>query len=100
MGWFGPRGLASVVFGLLALERGIPQARTVLATVTVTVTLSVFLHGLTSAPLVAAYHRWYMAAQAPRATALAEAALAHVPRRPRHDASTPDGGLAADAADP
>ena len=59
MGWFGPRGLASVVFGLLALERGVPDSRTLLATVVVTVGLSVFLHGLTAKPLVAAYHRWY-----------------------------------------
>jgi len=61
MGWFGPRGLASVVFGLLALERGVPEMRTLLTTVVVTVSLSVFLHGLTSVPLVAAYHRWYEA---------------------------------------
>jgi sodium/hydrogen antiporter len=99
MGWFGPRGLASVVFALLALERGIPQARTVLATVTVTVALSVFLHGLTSAPLVAAYHRWYMAALARRPTGLTEAAPARVPRRPRRsDPGTPEEGLAVDAA--
>jgi len=59
MGWFGPRGLASVVFGLLALERGVPEAHTLLATVVVTVGMSVFLHGLTSLPFVARYHDWY-----------------------------------------
>jgi len=59
IGWFGPRGLASVVFALLALERGVPEAPTLIATVVVTVGLSVFLHGLTSVPLVASYHRWY-----------------------------------------
>jgi NhaP-type Na+/H+ or K+/H+ antiporter len=61
VGWFGPRGLASIVFGLIALERGIPDARTLLTTVMVTVLLSVFLHGLSSVPLVAAYNRWYAA---------------------------------------
>lgn len=61
MGWFGPRGLASVVFGLLALEAGVPDADVLLATVVVTVGLSVFLHGLTATPLVGAYHRWYAA---------------------------------------
>lgn len=61
MGWFGPRGLASVVFGLLALEEGVPDADVLLATVVVTVGLSVFLHGLTATPLVAVYHRWYAA---------------------------------------
>jgi NhaP-type Na+/H+ or K+/H+ antiporter len=59
MGWFGPRGLASVVFALLVLERGVPEQQTLLTTVVVTVALSVVLHGLTSVPLVGAYHRWY-----------------------------------------
>lgn len=58
MGWFGPRGLASVVFGLQAFERDIPHAATLLSTVVVTVGLSVFAHGLTAGPFVAAYHRW------------------------------------------
>ena len=61
IGWFGPRGLASIVFGLLLVESGAPQAEMLLAIVTVTVTLSVFAHGLTSAPLVKAYRRWYAA---------------------------------------
>jgi sodium/hydrogen antiporter len=101
MGWFGPRGLASVVFALLALERGIPQARTVLTTVTVTVALSVFLHGLTAAPLVAAYHRWYAAALARRPTGLTEAAPTYVPRRPRRsDSGTRDEGLATGVGNP
>ena len=54
IGWFGPRGLASVVFALLAIERGVPEGQTVLAAVVVTVALSVLLHGLTSVPLVGA----------------------------------------------
>ena len=59
IGWFGPRGLASLVFALLVLERGVPDIEVLLTTVIVTVALSVVLHGLTSAPLVTAYHRWY-----------------------------------------
>jgi sodium/hydrogen antiporter len=59
IGWFGPRGLASIVFGLLALERGVPESETLLTTVVVTVVLSVVLHGLTSVPLIGAYRRWY-----------------------------------------
>ena len=75
-------GLASVVFGLLVLERGVPEQNTLLATVTVTVALSVILHGLTSAPLVARYHRWYErhVAAAPEAE---EAAPASMPRQRR-----------------
>jgi len=68
MGWFGPRGLASIVFGLLALESGIPDGDVILTTVTLTVLLSVFLHGLTSVPFVAAYSRWFAAHAASRPT--------------------------------
>jgi NhaP-type Na+/H+ or K+/H+ antiporter len=88
MGWFGPRGLASVVFGLLALERGIPEAPTLLATVVVTVGLSVFLHGLTSVPFVARYHRWYTAKTVAHPSA-AEAKPTQVPRGRRRFGSDP-----------
>ena len=89
MGWFGPRGLASVVFGLLALEAGVPDAGPLLATVVVTVALSVFLHGLSAQPLVAAYHRWYDAH--PHATGShAEAKPTAVPRT-RRRAGPADG---------
>jgi NhaP-type Na+/H+ or K+/H+ antiporter len=47
------------VFALLAIERGVPEQDTLLAVVVVTVALSVVLHGLTSAPLVRAYSRWF-----------------------------------------
>ena len=87
IGWFGPRGLASIVFGLLALERGVPDSEVLLTTVVVTVSLSVVLHGLTSVPLVAAYHRWYEAHTAANPKA-EEAAPATVPRqRRRFDAA-------------
>jgi NhaP-type Na+/H+ or K+/H+ antiporter len=83
IGWFGPRGLASIVFGLLAVERGVPEAQTVLSAVVVTVALSVVLHGLTSVPLPRAYHRWYEShAEAhPKA---AETVSAQMPRLRRH----------------
>jgi NhaP-type Na+/H+ or K+/H+ antiporter len=56
VGWFGPRGLASVVFGLIAFDALVPaDARTVLAAATVTVALSVLLHGVTASPFAARY---------------------------------------------
>lgn len=56
VGWFGPRGLASVVFGLLAVDALAPGAsKAVLAAVTVTVASSVLLHGITASPLAARY---------------------------------------------
>lgn len=55
VGWFGPRGLASLIFALLALEQLGPQADEVVSIVAVTVVLSVITHGLTAAPLAARY---------------------------------------------
>ncbi|HET9649366.1 MAG TPA: cation:proton antiporter [Microlunatus sp.] len=55
VGWFGPRGLASLVFALLALEELDIAADEAVAVIAVTVLLSVVAHGLTSAPLAARY---------------------------------------------
>ncbi len=56
VGWFGPRGLASVVFGLIAVDSLEPaQSKVVLAAVTLTVALSVLLHGVSASPLAARY---------------------------------------------
>jgi sodium/hydrogen antiporter len=59
LGWFGPRGAASIVFALLIVEEGgLPHDDLLLTTAFVTVGLSVFAHGLTAAPLVARYGSW------------------------------------------
>jgi NhaP-type Na+/H+ or K+/H+ antiporter len=53
IGWFGPRGLASIVFALIALEdlHGVPgPIDEVVATIGLTVLLSVLVHGLTRNP--------------------------------------------------
>ena len=58
VGWFGPRGLASVVFALLALEElGSPTAGHAVAVITITVMLSVVVHGATADPLAIRYAR-------------------------------------------
>ncbi len=60
LGWFGPRGLASVVFAIIVINEQLPGEKTLILTVACTVTLSVFAHGLTSNPLanlLAAYER-------------------------------------------
>ena len=53
IGWFGPRGLASIVLALLALDelKVFPGDTTFITVVFVTVLLSVFAHGLTASPL-------------------------------------------------
>ena len=57
VGWFGPRGLASLVFALLALEELGSGADEAVAVIAATVFLSVLAHGLTAAPLAARYGR-------------------------------------------
>jgi NhaP-type Na+/H+ or K+/H+ antiporter len=56
VGWFGPRGLASVVFALLALEDlGDKAASPAVAVITATVLLSVVAHGASAEPLARRY---------------------------------------------
>ena len=51
MGWFGPRGIGTLVLGLLLVERGqIEQADLITQVVVVTVTLSLVLHSLSAWP--------------------------------------------------
>jgi NhaP-type Na+/H+ or K+/H+ antiporter len=60
MGWFGPRGLASVVFVLLAahdFEQAGRSDATLITVATWTILLSVLAHGLTAVPLAAIYAR-------------------------------------------
>lgn len=58
LGWFGPRGLASMLFALLVLQETAAGNQATLMMVTVlTVALSVVLHGLSAAPLARAYGR-------------------------------------------
>jgi sodium/hydrogen antiporter len=57
MGWFGPRGLASVVFTLIALEEfsHSKEGKTLVEAATWTILLSVVLHGLSAYPLATRY---------------------------------------------
>jgi NhaP-type Na+/H+ or K+/H+ antiporter len=66
VGWFGPRGLASIVFAIIVLEgSALAHADVVVATVLLTVALSVYAHGLTAVPLTDAYARWFAAHEEP-----------------------------------
>jgi len=56
VGWFGPRGVASIVFALVLMEEiAIPARQEVFAVAMATVALSVFSHGLTAYPAA----KWY-----------------------------------------
>jgi NhaP-type Na+/H+ or K+/H+ antiporter len=60
LGWFGPRGLASIVFAVIVVEEsGLPHEHLLVLAVDLTVGLSVLAHGLTAAPLATRYGRWY-----------------------------------------
>lgn len=61
VGWFGPRGLASILFGLLLLEEALPSADELFAVIAWTVVASVFLHGATAAWGARTYGQWYAA---------------------------------------
>jgi sodium/hydrogen antiporter len=86
-GWFGPRGLASIVLGLIVVEEAplLPGRGEIEAVVALTVLLSVLLHGVTAAPLSAAYARRVrgMSANAPEKQGTVEA--------PIHGGSVPPG---------
>lgn len=56
LGWFGPRGLASILFGLFALEEAaLTNSEEVFLVVVWTVLLSVVAHGITAAPWARRY---------------------------------------------
>lgn len=85
IGWFGPRGLASIIFALIALESldADPAVTTALDFITTTVVLSVLAHGVTASPWAQRYGGW-----AAGARPAVETAQAVEPLR-RHGVSPP-----------
>ncbi|MFN8141251.1 MAG: cation:proton antiporter [Solirubrobacterales bacterium] len=60
VGWFGPRGLASIVFSLIIVEESnLPQQDLIVLVAYLTVGLSVFLHGASAAQLAERYGSWH-----------------------------------------
>ena len=60
VGWFGPRGLATVIFAMIAAQELETTAVTdqLVEVASLTVVLSILAHGLTASPLAARYGRW------------------------------------------
>jgi len=78
LGWFGPRGLASIVFAVIAVEEAhLTGADTILLAAYLTVGLSVFAHGITAAPLARRYARWYEAHPPQRRPVMESVPAAH-----------------------
>ena len=59
MGWFGPRGLASIVLGLVYLEQeaALPGEKLIMLGILATVLLSIFAHGISASPGIKLYAR-------------------------------------------
>ena len=93
IGWFGPRGLASLVFALLAVEELGPRADPAVVAIAITVFLSVLAHGLSAAPLAARYGR-AVGAHEPEPDPVPDVPVRGLPRRldlgGTHEAGTQD----------
>jgi len=57
MAWFGPRGLASIVFAILVLEVHLPHKSTIILTVVCTIFMSIIAHGITAIPFIKSLHK-------------------------------------------
>ncbi|MBV1892127.1 MAG: cation:proton antiporter [Gammaproteobacteria bacterium] len=55
LGWFGPRGLATIVFAIMVININLPHGDTIITTASFTVMLSIILHGISAKPWV---NRW------------------------------------------
>jgi NhaP-type Na+/H+ or K+/H+ antiporter len=64
IGWFGPRGLASIVFAGAVVEAAVPGATAITDVILLTVVLSLILHGVTAAAGARRYAAWFEAAAA------------------------------------
>ena len=55
VGWFGPRGLASIVFGVIVVNANLPNGGSIAMIVVCTIVLSILAHGITANPWARAY---------------------------------------------
>jgi NhaP-type Na+/H+ or K+/H+ antiporter len=55
IGWFGPRGLASIVFAVIVVNANLPNSGPIAMTVVCTIILSILGHGITANPWAKAF---------------------------------------------
>jgi NhaP-type Na+/H+ or K+/H+ antiporter len=80
MGWFGPRGIATILYVLIVIDvEAIAGGRIIYDVAVITVFVSVLLHGLSAAPFSAWYGKWVARQDAQGA---ADAEMAPVPEMP------------------
>ena len=92
IGWFGPRGLASIVFAVIVEDAHRPNTSATLTAAYLTVGLSVMAHGASAVPLVRRYAAWYGRSGGPSGM---EAVPAHEHRTRWQRAARSVGGPAA-----
>jgi NhaP-type Na+/H+ or K+/H+ antiporter len=85
VGWFGPRGLATIVFAVILIdESSLPDEHALLLAAVATIGISVFAHGFTAQPLTDRYVRWYASHPRERLPTMESVpAAAHRLRKPR-----------------
>ncbi|WP_371612531.1 cation:proton antiporter [Streptomyces clavifer] len=86
IGWFGPRGLASVTLGLLLVEDHVPGVAVLGPVIAVTIGLSILLHGMSAPYFAGLYGNWYDAVEAD--TPGLREARGTADASPRHHAGT------------
>ena len=89
IGWFGPRGLASILYARIVVGEGLAVSTLLESVVTLTVLLSTFLHGATAYPLA---RRYGDRVGATREGAEEERPVSELPVRIRHTADSRSGG--------
>lgn len=57
VGWFGPKGFASVFYGMYILQSGIPEASSIFHTLVMVIVLSIAVHSSTAGPIAQRYAR-------------------------------------------
>jgi NhaP-type Na+/H+ or K+/H+ antiporter len=88
LGWFGPRGLASIVFAVIVVQEAhLPGAPTILETTYLAIGLSVVAHGVTAAPMAGRYARWYEARSRDEHPEMESVRVPHHRPRGRRDAA-------------
>jgi NhaP-type Na+/H+ or K+/H+ antiporter len=83
VGWFGPRGLASIVFAGIVVEEAVPGATAITDVVLLTVVFSLIAHGVTAAWGARRYATWF------ERTAAADPAIPEAARTRSSDAPYP-----------
>ena len=57
VGWFGPRGLASIVFAVIVVDADVPDSGPIATTAVCTIILSILAHGVSANPWAKSYGR-------------------------------------------